>query len=248
MYARMSSIVGEEDPRAVTMQTAIPYVLDTMRSMDFESRTRDQEILAVVMRLDRREQELLAEVRRLAQQVQELQDRDNDYELVWKPSSSLRPARRIIPLSTSPPSSPSLPPRSMDGPAPCAPSAIESHSKEPEVPKYTLSRSVLTIPELWRQWTVGVNGSPSIATLDQQYGSRWRTKHSETQYYCVRKVIIDELIRRAEVKTGGYDANIADVVEELEAERKRAGASLSKMSGVLKKEKKAREAREQEGG
>ncbi len=44
-----------------------------------------------------------------------------------------------------------------------------------------------------------------------------------------------ENLRRRAVAKGGYKANFAAVVEEIEAEQKRSGASLAKISGVLMK-------------
>jgi hypothetical protein len=38
--------------------------------------------------------------------------------------------------------------------------------------QYSMSRAVHTIPELWQEWTVGLNGQPSIERLDELYGSR----------------------------------------------------------------------------
>jgi hypothetical protein len=35
-----------------------------------------------------------------------------------------------------------------------------------------MSRIVHTIPELWQEWTVGLQGQPSIERLDELYGSR----------------------------------------------------------------------------
>ena len=50
-----------------------------------------------------------------------------------------------------------------------------------------------TIPDLWREWTVGLAvGLPSIDELDRRWGSRWRSP-KERQYYSTRKVIIDEV-------------------------------------------------------
>lgn len=57
-------------------------------------------------------------------------------------------------------------------------------------------------------------------------------------------MIIDELRRRA-VARGGYEANIAIVIAEMEEERKSVGTSLAKISAVLRKQRRERE-KEQE--
>jgi hypothetical protein len=33
--------------------------------------------------------------------------------------------------------------------------------------------SISTIPDLWREWTVGLGGQLSVEALDERWGSRW---------------------------------------------------------------------------
>jgi hypothetical protein len=52
--------------------------------------------------------------------------------------------------------------------------------------QYSMSRAVHTIPELWQEWTVGLQGQPSIERLDKLYSSHWRSgpsKAPERQFY-----------------------------------------------------------------
>ena len=79
-----------------------------------------------------------------------------------------------------------LPPPPLDTPGPSGPALPP--------PKYRLSRRVTTVPDLWREWTVGFAGSPPVQALNNQWGSLWRKGPGETQYYCTRKVIINEII------------------------------------------------------
>src|SRR4051812_49678582 len=52
-------------------------------------------------------------------------------------------------------------------------------------PYTTLFRSV---EALWREWTVGLPGSPSIRELDAKWGSQWRSgRQNELQWYSDRK-------------------------------------------------------------
>ena len=43
-----------------------------------------------------------------------------------------------------------------------------------EPPKYRMCRAVRSVEALWREWTVGLQGKPSIETLDRKWGNRWR--------------------------------------------------------------------------
>jgi len=52
------------------------------------------------------------------------------------------------------------------------------------------------VPQLWREWTVGLGNGLSVQGLEDLYGARWRPAHSEKAMYSRRKVIIDEIRRR----------------------------------------------------
>lgn len=110
-----------------------------------------------------------------------------------------------------------------------SPSSVELATKP--VPLYRLSRNVRTIPDLWKEWTIGLGCLPSIHELDRLYGSRWRIGN-EIQHYSTRKRIIDEVKRRA-----GSSATAEDykaVVREMEEERAHSKASLDKVSKALR--------------
>ena len=77
---------------------------------------------------------------------------------------------------------------------------ITALAQATEPPPYRISRTIQTIPELWREWTVGLAGQPSIEQLDALYGASWRTGPiiaSECQFYSRRKTLITEIRRLA---------------------------------------------------
>jgi hypothetical protein len=102
-----------------------------------------------------------------------------------------------------------------------------------KAPSYILSRSISTVPQLWREWTVGIRGGPSVQGLEDQYGPRWRLKHSEKVFYGRRKVVIDEIRRR---QAQGISAGAA--VEEVELMRQRGRLSLYQLYKLLNRQKK----------
>lgn len=66
------------------------------------------------------------------------------------------------------------------------------------VPKFELSRSTVTVTQLWREWSQGLEGNPSVMTMDERYGTRWRTLQRDRQFYSLRKEIIQEIrVRKA---------------------------------------------------
>ncbi|KAK4232668.1 transcriptional activator of glycolytic enzymes-domain-containing protein [Achaetomium macrosporum] len=119
-----------------------------------------------------------------------------------KPASTPMPAPAPAPVST-----PLIPlPRSLGelvaegslrGPAPLSVSrsispgiagSAEDHGLEAEAeadpPRHRMSRAVKTVRDLWREWTVGLQGGPSILALDNRWGSRWRaSRQAEVQWY-----------------------------------------------------------------
>jgi hypothetical protein len=130
----------------------------------------------------------------------------------------------------------------LGGPLPLQPTAIERQQQADSrrAPEYKLSRRVSTVPDLWREWTVGLAGLPSINALNAEWGSSWRrNSQPEKQYYSMRKVLIDEIIARA----GGTDdtAAIGAAVAAMEDERVRGGASLDKLIKAIKAERKGRD-------
>ncbi|KAL1989509.1 hypothetical protein VTN49DRAFT_6706 [Thermomyces lanuginosus] len=95
---------------------------------------------------------------------------------------------------------------------------------------YRLSRTIKTVPELWREWTEGLNGGPSVQSLDAVYGAKWRVEQAERMFYSRRKVIIDDIFKRQKSKGGSLNAAVAEV----ELLRQDRNLSLNALAKVLK--------------
>jgi hypothetical protein len=209
----------EEDPQLVVIQKAIPAVCDRLRTIAGVVQTGLENNDSSIQRIEGR--------------MAALEDVVGDFcsgafNLTFTPGS--RRGQESLPLCSFPPLRlPTSGPSS--GPMP-APATIESLAAQP--PTYCLSRGVTTIPDLWREWTVGLGGQLSVEALDERWGSRWR-HGAEFQFYSRRKVIIDEIKRLA---AGGRAA--IDVVDSLEEQRLRAKSSLSQVINALKAAAKAR--------
>jgi len=68
------------------------------------------------------------------------------------------------------------------------------------------------VPQLWDEWTVGIEGKPVVQDLAQSYGPAWRPSASERVLFSRRKVIIDEI--QARIKSGlSPDAAVKEVEE-----------------------------------
>lgn len=88
--------------------------------------------------------------------------------------------------------------------------------KDPPV-VYKLDRSIDTVDEVFREWTVGYNRGPPVMALERAWGTGWRAEDSERVMFWRRKLVI-EAIRRV--------ANMADdeaIFEAVCKERDQAG-------------------------
>jgi hypothetical protein len=115
-----------------------------------------------------------------------------------------------------------------------------------------MNRQVNTVPELWKEWTVGLGpGNPSIRELERQYGPSWRTSSSAANFFSRRLRIINEIQRMIDVEGLSED----EAVNRLEARREQGvvvpgtegvtgpdgqpahtgGISLHRLSEILRK-------------
>lgn len=124
------------------------------------------------------------------------------------------------------------------GQAAPVPLPVEKLAKAVEKPQYRMSQTIQTIPDLWREWTAGLQGQPSIEKLDELYGSDWRSgpdAAAERQFYSRRKTLISEIKRLAAVEGSSRGDSYETVVARLEEERIQAKASLSKVIDSIKR-------------
>ncbi len=91
---------------------------------------------------------------------------------------------------------------------------------------------------MWREWTVGFQGQPSIKKLDKLYGSDWRSGPdaiAERQFYSRRKTLVNKIRRLAAVEDPLQGDPHEIVVAWLEQERRQAKALLSKVIDAIKR-------------
>jgi hypothetical protein len=105
---------------------------------------------------------------------------------------------------------------------------VTSDTQLSEPPRYQLSRTITTVPELWREWTAGLGGYPSVQSLEDRYGAAWRPSQKERVFFCRRKVIIDEIRTRH-----AQGEAIPAAVEGVELVRRRAQLSLYALANLL---------------
>ena len=142
----------EEDPQLVVIQNAIPTVCNRLRTIAGVVQTGLENNDASIQRMEGR--------------MAALESTMNDFcsgafNLTFTPSS--RRTHESLPLCSLPPLPTSA---SSSGPMP-TPTTIESLAVEQPL-TYHLSRGITTIPDLWREWTVGLRGQLSVEALDER--------------------------------------------------------------------------------
>lgn len=50
------------------------------------------------------------------------------------------------------------------------------------IPYYTIYKAPSDVETIWREYTVGINGKPSIQSLEKKYGSKWRLNRNRKTY------------------------------------------------------------------
>ena len=101
-----------------------------------------------------------------------------------------------------------------------------------------MCRAVKSVRALWREWTEGLGGNPSVAALDSKWGSRWRAgRQNELQWYSLRLEVIKEIKRVAQAQRVSEEAAMWQVNQQQErmqcsldqlCKRLRAGRKASK--------------------
>jgi Transcriptional activator of glycolytic enzymes len=89
-------------------------------------------------------------------------------------------------------------------------------------PIHRMSRTISTVPNLYKKWTFGLGSAPAIQALEDAYGARWRPSHAERVFFRRRKVIISKIHRR---KAEGEA--LEAVAEELDLVRRRMKTTLN---------------------
>src|SRR5208282_6873845 len=105
-----------------------------------------------------------------------------------------------------------------------------------EPPKYRMCRAVRSVEALWREWTVGLQGKPSIETLDRKWGNRWRAgRQSELQWYSLRLEAIREIRRIAQAQRTSEEA----AMWQVSLQQQRTRCSLDQLCKQLRASRKA---------
>ena len=100
-----------------------------------------------------------------------------------------------------------------------------------------MCRAVKTVDALWREWTVGLQGSPSIEVLDRRWGNQWRAgRQSELQWYSLRLEVIKEIRNIAQAQRISEEA----AMWQVNLQQQQMRCSLDQLCKRLRASRKAR--------
>ncbi|KAI8644421.1 transcriptional activator of glycolytic enzymes-domain-containing protein [Parasitella parasitica] len=61
-----------------------------------------------------------------------------------------------------------------------------------------MSRGIVSLTDLWREWSEGFCGGPAVLDLERQYGTRWRDDEGVKKFFLRRNAIIKVIQQYAE--------------------------------------------------
>jgi hypothetical protein len=233
-----------EDSHTTVIQKAMPVVAEKLRTV------LTQQIAAEQL-AERRHLDLLAASENIYAKLDEFTQAT--YTVTFSPGQRTavqyvevagahqqrrRVARETIPTPTARPSQAGAPiqtpPPQKQGQGSVGAAQERSQDEPPQPPSFKLPRSVKSVQELLRLWRQGLAGMPSVDSLERGWGSCWRPS-TEKNYFSTRKVIVDEVRRRAQ--SGGLAEDI--VARQMDEER--GSNSLDKLFKAIREDKKRQE-------
>jgi hypothetical protein len=222
------AVAVEQDPYTIAIQKAIPAVGDRLRTITGVIQNGQATHAQALCSLE----DLLTT--RIEQRIEQMAGALSEFI-----GGSFHFVPRGYPLAPALMAAPFTGASALPNRPVALPVAALAQAAEAPLPQHRMARTIQTIPELWQEWTVGLQGQPSIERLDELYGSGWRSgpaAASERQFYSRRKTLITEIRRlAAAIRDPPDKAAYNAVVLRLEDERKRARASLSKVINTLKR-------------
>ena len=103
-------------------------------------------------------------------------------------------------------------------------SKVKQRTPDP-FPEYRMNRAISTIREMVQEWYEGIDGGPSVKSLEVKYGSKWRTKNDAERVYLGRRKVIIQRLEELEKQERGHKTREM-IVDEMEEERKTLGKSI----------------------
>lgn len=238
-FEREIAAVSGQDTQpsqAGLLVAAMPVLAETLQSFAVNANAQFDKLDRKIELLGERSNRSNLDLRQILSNSKfELQLSQGDREaLTGKPSQDPAPAPApVLALDPAAEAGPSLIPPPL--PPLLTISSAPDDSTEP--PRHHMCRQVHTVEALWREWTEGLAGQPSITWLDNRWGNRWRAgRSSEIQWYSLRLEIVKEIRYQARSRRQSEEEAMAT----LQLEQRHAGISLDSLCKRLRSARKQR--------
>ncbi len=164
---------------------------------------------------------MMQQIQALTSQYQHLQNvTERELNRLRDRSASVIPAPHGLPAASV--QAPSLTANSEQRVSTSAPASTNGRIRM----KKDRTRTVL---DLWKEWTVGIDGGPAIRDLEASTNRTWRTSSKTESKYFQRRFTILDAIQKS------IDAGLTETEAVSRMEQQRAGRSLNLFSEELRK-------------
>ena len=99
---------------------------------------------------------------------------------------------------------------------------------ESTISNFKQNRGLETVEQAWEEYTKGIDGKPSVKSMDDEFKSKWRTLSADRKFYYGRKMIYDRITNM--VNSGMTES---DAVTKLDEFRILKGWSLNQLQNGL---------------
>ena len=100
--------------------------------------------------------------------------------------------------------------------------------------RFELNKNLSTLHEVWREWTNGINGLPSLKHMEENYPQWRKGKNTIAKAVSRRKILINAVKERIFASKNATDEEAVDLLEQ---KRKAENLSLDGFQKELKKRK-----------
>lgn len=257
----LAAVEADESPAHVQIQRVVPLIGDEIRGMKSQLGMRDVDTDIRLNELNSHLVILIAEVSsmkaglnamnssnggRLSSLEHNIVNVDHALRTIAdgfrRAALELDPTSGALDLSILPPLPPSISPNEEIDDGNTAAVEVDEEPQpqttavsvtDPLDSHYTMNRSILKVSDVLREFKTGIDGGPSIESLNLRFKSSWRKDSSESQWFARSKFVFDLIVSYASSKCIPLPASAAILDRKSEG----MGLSLSSLKAKLQSHK-----------
>ncbi|KAL3675821.1 hypothetical protein R1sor_025769 [Riccia sorocarpa] len=206
------AVANQVDPAELQLQRAMPIMTDRISSLHEDLTNKFN---GVELRLSQQTEEL----RGLKSRLEDIMNGNAEmrlcarFDMNWPSSRQTSTLEQRVDVNTN---------------------AGSSRIETIDLPRtYRLSRGIITVTDLWREWTEGLGGGPSVKELERKWGTAW-CEGNERRFFNRRKIVLEAIENRASQLLGGItEENLKLAAQWFEEKRQSQKKSLDWVQATL---------------